>query len=174
MPDPVATRASDDLLSVGEVSRRTGVPVSALHFYEREGLITSERTSGNQRRYARHMLRRVSLIVVAKRLGIPLGELAEVFATVPADRPPTVAEWRRMSRAWRAQLEERRRTIENLERDLAGCIGCGCLSLRACTLLNPDDVLGEQGAGPVRLTADAAPRTGRAATRTPALPAADA
>lgn len=150
---------ADDTLSVGEVSRRTGVPVSALHFYEREGLIAAERTGGNQRRYARHMLRRVSLIVVAKRLGIPLGELAEVFATVPADRPPTVAEWRRMSRAWKVQLEERRRTIERLEHDLAGCIGCGCLSLRACTLLNPDDVLAERGAGPVRLSPQEVART---------------
>jgi MerR family redox-sensitive transcriptional activator SoxR len=145
----------DDTLAVGEVSRRTGVPVSALHFYEREGLIVSTRSVGNQRRYARHMLRRISLIVVAKRLGIPLGELAEVVATVPLDRPPTTEEWRRMSRAWKVQLEERRRTIEKLERDLAGCIGCGCLSLKACALLNPDDVLGEDGAGPVRLSPEA-------------------
>ncbi len=150
---------ADDTLSVGEVSARTGVPVSALHFYERTGLIISTRSAGNQRRYARHMLRRISLIVVAKRLGIPLTEVADVFATVPLDRPPTTGEWQRMSRAWKVQLEERRRTIEKLERDLTGCIGCGCLSLRACTLLNPDDVLREQGPGPVRLSADAVARS---------------
>jgi MerR family transcriptional regulator, redox-sensitive transcriptional activator SoxR len=155
----------EDTLSVGEVSRRTGVPVSALHFYERRGLIVAARTAGNQRRYPRHMLRRISLIVVAKRLGVPLAELAEVFATVPASRAPTTAEWRRLSRAWKERLEERRRTIERLERDLAGCIGCGCLSLKACTLLNPDDVLGERGAGPVRFDAEVAEETGRDAGR---------
>lgn len=161
----------DDTLAVGEVSRRTGVPVSALHFYEREGLIVSTRSAGNQRRYARHMLRRISLIVVAKRLGIPLGELAEVFAAVPLDRPPTTEEWRRMSRAWKVQLEERRRTIEKLERDLAGCIGCGCLSLKACALLNPEDVLGEDGAGPVRLSPEAvAQATARDGVRREAEP----
>lgn len=146
----------EDTLSVGEVSRRTGVPVSALHFYERRGLIVSTRNAGNQRRYARHMLRRISLIVVAKRLGVPLAELSEVFAAVPLDRAPTTGEWRRLSREWKLRLEERRRTIERLERDLAGCIGCGCLSLRACALLNPDDVLGERGAGPVRFDAEVA------------------
>lgn len=146
----------DDALTVGEVSRRTGVAVSALHFYERAGLIASTRTVGNQRRYARHMLRRVSLIVIAKRLGIPLEEVAEVLASVPLDRPPSTEEWQRMSRAWKIQLEERRRTIERLERDLLGCIGCGCLSLKACALLNPEDVLAEQGQGPVRVTAEPA------------------
>jgi len=146
------TLQPDDTLSVGEVSHRTGVSVSALHFYERQGLIAATRTAGNQRRYPRHMLRRVSLIVIAKRLGIPLEEVAEVLATVPLDRPPTTAEWQRMSRAWKVHLEERRRTIERLERDLVGCIGCGCLSLKACALLNPEDVLAERGQGPVRLT----------------------
>ncbi len=151
----------EDALSVGEVSRRTGVPVSALHFYERRGLIVSTRTPGNQRRYPRHMLRRISLIVVAKRLGVPLAELTEVFAAVPLDRAPTAGEWRRLSRAWKERLEERRRTIERLERDLAGCIGCGCLSLKACALLNPDDVLGQHGAGPVRFDAEVAGDAGR-------------
>ncbi len=146
------TLQPEDTLSVGEVSHRTGVSVSALHFYERTGLIASTRSAGNQRRYARHMLRRVSLIVIAKRLGISLEEVAEVLSGVPLDRPPTKAEWQRMSRAWKIQLEERRRTIERLERDLVGCIGCGCLSLRACALLNPEDVLAEQGQGPVRVT----------------------
>ncbi|GAB3598109.1 redox-sensitive transcriptional activator SoxR [Microbacterium tumbae] len=146
-------RAPDELLTVGEMSRRTGVAVSALHFYERLGLIASSRTSGNQRRYARHMLRRVSLITVAKRLGIPLADVQEAFAEVPLTRTPSHAEWQRASRRWKQDLERRREGIERLERELTGCIGCGCLSMKACGLLNPDDSLGDSGAGPRRLDA---------------------
>ncbi len=142
---------SSQWLSVGEVSRRTGVPVSALHFYERQGLIAASRTAGNQRRYPRHMLRRISLVLVAKRLGIPLSEVAEVFRTLPMDHEPSHEDWQRLSRAWRVRLEERRRALVRLEKELMGCIGCGCLSMRSCELLNPDDVLGAAGRGPVRL-----------------------
>lgn len=138
-------------LTIGEVVHRTGVPASALHFYEREGLIHTTRNGGNHRVYARHMLRRISLIVVAKRLGIPLADVADVFATLPTDRSPTHDDWRRVSRDWRQRLEDRRRAIETLERELVGCIGCGCLSMRACKLLNPDDALEAAGPGPVRL-----------------------
>lgn len=138
-------------LTIGEVARRTGVPVSALHFYERKGLIVSSRDGCNQRMYARHMLRRISLIVVAKRLGVPLSDLAAVFAELPADHAPTHADWQRMSRSWRRQLQERRRILEKLEHELTGCIGCGCLSMKACALLNPDDALQGDGPGPVRL-----------------------
>ncbi|MEW1858830.1 MULTISPECIES: redox-sensitive transcriptional activator SoxR [unclassified Streptomyces] len=138
-------------LAVGEVTRRTGVSASALHFYERKGLIFSTRNSGNQRLYPRHMLRRVSLIIVARRLGIPLSDLATVFAALPQDRAPTDADWQRMSRRWKRQLQERRRVLEQLEHELTGCIGCGCLSMRACVLLNPDDALQHKGPGPVRL-----------------------
>ncbi|WP_067176560.1 redox-sensitive transcriptional activator SoxR [Microtetraspora niveoalba] len=141
----------DDHLTIGEVIRRTGVPASALHFYERKGLIFSERGSGNQRIFPRHMLRRISLIIVAKRLDIRLSDVAEVFTTLPTDRAPTHKDWQRVSRIWKKQLEERRRAIENLEQELTGCIGCGCLSMKACLLLNPDDALGGRGPGPVRL-----------------------
>ncbi|GIG68467.1 redox-sensitive transcriptional activator SoxR [Phytomonospora endophytica] len=141
----------DDHLTIREVVRRSGVPASALHFYERKGLVSSERGPGNQRVYSRHMLRRISLIIVAKRLGIPLADVAEVFAPLPADRAPTQDEWRTLSRDWKLRLEERRHAIERLERELTGCIGCGCLSMKACLLLNPDDALGDQGPGPVRL-----------------------
>ncbi|KZE91606.1 redox-sensitive transcriptional activator SoxR [Microbacterium sp. TNHR37B] len=144
---------SDDLLTVGEVSARTGVAVSALHFYEREGLISSTRTASNQRRFTRHMLRRISLILVAKRLGIPLSEVAEVFRALPAEAEPTRDDWRRVSRAWKIRLEERRAAIEALERELVGCIGCGCLSMRSCDLLNPGDALAAEGAGPRRIRA---------------------
>ncbi|OUE32076.1 Redox-sensitive transcriptional activator SoxR [Clavibacter michiganensis] len=146
--------APDELLTVGEMTRRTGVAASALRFYEDLGLIAAERTAGNQRRYARHMLRRVSLITVAKRLGIPLADVQAAFDDVPLDRPPSHADWQRASRRWKRLLEERRQGIERLERELTGCIGCGCLSMRACGLLNPDDALGDRGAGPRRVQID--------------------
>ena len=146
-----AAHEPDELLTIGEMSRRTGVAVSALRYYEDLELIASVRTPGNQRRYARHMLRRVSLIAVAKRLGIPLSDVHEAFAPVPMDRTPSHKEWQHASRRWKLELEERRRRIERLEHELTGCIGCGCLSLKACALLNPDDALAETGAGPRRL-----------------------
>lgn len=146
-----APRAADEPLTIGEMSRRTGVAPSALHFYESLGLIASTRTPGNQRRYARHMLRRVSLITVAKRLGIPLSDVQEAFADVPLTQTPSHDDWQRASRRWKRELEKRREGIERLERELTGCIGCGCLSMKACGLLNPDDALGSQGAGPQRL-----------------------
>jgi len=146
--------APDEPLTIGEMSRRTGVAPSALHFYESLGLIASTRTPGNQRRYARHMLRRVSLITVAKRLGIPLSDVQQAFADVPLTETPSHADWQRASRRWKRDLEKRREGIEKLERELTGCIGCGCLSMKACGLLNPDDALGSQGSGPQRLRDD--------------------
>jgi len=140
-----------DWLSIGEMSARTGAAVSALRFYEELGLIASERDDRNQRRYPRHMLRRVTLISVAKRIGIPLQDVREAFADVPLDRPPSHQEWQRASRGWKRQLEERRLTIERLEAELTGCIGCGCLTMKACALLNPGDALAEDGVGPRRL-----------------------
>lgn len=142
----------EDLLPVGEVSRRTGVAASALHYYEQLGLIASSRTAGNQRRYPRFMIRRISLILVAKRLGIPLADVAEVFATLPMSSQPTSRDWHRMSKRWQSQLETQKRQIERLQHELTGCIGCGCLSMKSCRLLNPDDTLAEQGVGPVRVT----------------------
>lgn len=143
--------APDELMTIGEMSRRTGVAASALRFYEDLGLIASLRSDGNQRRYPRHMLRRISLISVAKRLGIPLTDVQAVFAHVPLDTTPSHEDWQRASRRWKKQLEERRLAIERLERELTGCIGCGCLSMKACGLLNPDDALGESGVGAQRL-----------------------
>ncbi|MFC0528631.1 redox-sensitive transcriptional activator SoxR [Phytohabitans kaempferiae] len=148
----------DDALPIGEVVRRTGVAASALHYYEQMGLIAAHRTSGNQRRYARHMLRRISLILVAKRLGIGLGDVRDVFTTLPMETVPTIRDWQRVSQRWRTQLEERKREIEQLERELTGCIGCGCLSMSACQLLNPGDELAEQGPGPRRLVPSAQSR----------------
>lgn len=142
---------SDELMTIGEVSRRTGVAVSALRYYEELGLIVSFRTAGNQRRYPRHMLRRISLVAVAKRLGIPLADVQEAFASVPLEATPSHEDWQRASRRWKRHLEERRRGIELLEERLTSCIGCGCLSLKACALLNPDDELGSTGSGARRL-----------------------
>lgn len=138
-------------LTPGEVARRAGVAVSALHFYEREGLITATRTAGNQRRYERSVLRRVAFVRVSQRVGISLTEIREVLATLPDDRVPTKADWTRLSRRWRTALDERISALERLRDDLDGCIGCGCLSLRSCTLYNPDDTLAQEGPGPRRL-----------------------
>ncbi|UOQ57811.1 redox-sensitive transcriptional activator SoxR [Leucobacter allii] len=148
----MSPHAPDESLTIGEMTRRTGVAASALHFYETLGLIASTRTPGNQRRYARHMLRRVSLVTVAKRLGIPLSDVQAAFADVPLTETPSHADWQQASRRWKRELEKRREGIERLERELTGCIGCGCLSMKACGLLNPDDALGTQGAGPRRLS----------------------
>ncbi len=140
-----------DLLTIGEMATRTGVAPSALRYYEDLGLIAATRSTGGQRRYPRHMLRRVSLIAVAKRLGVPLADVQDAFASVPLDRTPSHEDWQRASRAWKRQLEERRRGLERLEHELTGCIGCGCLSMKACALLNPGDALAATGPGPRRL-----------------------
>ncbi|TDE90831.1 redox-sensitive transcriptional activator SoxR [Occultella glacieicola] len=138
------------VLTVGELSARSGVAPSALHFYERQGLIGAERTPGNQRRYRRDTLRRVAFIRVSQRVGIPLARIREALESLPSGRTPTKADWARLSRIWRTELDERIAALEHLRDDLTGCIGCGCLSLRTCTLQNPSDTLGETGAGPRR------------------------
>ncbi|RKT55257.1 redox-sensitive transcriptional activator SoxR [Saccharothrix australiensis] len=145
------TRTPTELLTIGELARRAGVATSAVRFYEEQGLISSVRTAGNQRRYPRHVLRRLSLVLFAKRLGIPLAEVAEVFAALPDDHMPGKRDWDRIARRWSDHLEARRREIEQLQRELTGCIGCGCLSLRRCYVLNPGDSLGTRGSGPQRL-----------------------
>ncbi|WP_313204422.1 MULTISPECIES: redox-sensitive transcriptional activator SoxR [Stenotrophomonas] len=137
-------------LSVGDVARRSGVAVSALHFYERKGLISSLRTAGNQRRYARDVLRRLAVIRVAQRVGMPLEAVARAFETLPQGRAPTKADWARLSARWQQELGERIHMLQLLRDELTGCIGCGCLSLKRCRLANPDDVLGERGDGPMR------------------------
>jgi MerR family redox-sensitive transcriptional activator SoxR len=138
-------------LSIGEVARRSGVPVSTLHFYEAKGLISSSRTEGNQRRYARDVLRRVAIIRVAQRVGISLAEIESALATLPAMAAPGRADWERLSAAWRADLDERIAQLRKLRDTLDDCIGCGCLSIDRCRLRNPSDVLSKNGAGPHRL-----------------------
>lgn len=135
-------------LGVGEVALRSGVAVSALHFYEKKGLIHSLRTAGNQRRYTRDVLRRVAVIKVGQRAGIPLAQIRRALDALPDGRTPTAADWARLSRRWRADLDDRIERLTRLRDELDGCIGCGCLSLKVCPLRNPDDVLGEQGPGP--------------------------
>ncbi|WGX94892.1 redox-sensitive transcriptional activator SoxR [Nocardioides sp. L-11A] len=144
-----ALRSHD--LTPGELAHRSGVAVSALHYYEREGLITSLRTAGNQRRYHRDMLRRVAFIRVSQGVGVSLAEIRDALATLPEGRTPTKADWARLSRTWRGALDERIARLERLRDTLDDCIGCGCLSLRSCSLANPGDVLQEYGDGPVRL-----------------------
>jgi MerR family redox-sensitive transcriptional activator SoxR len=134
-------------LAVGEVARRSGLAVSAIHFYETQGLIRSARTAGNQRRYPRAVLRRVAVIKVAQRIGIPLGVIREALRKLPNERTPTAADWRRLSVAWRAALDERIDKLIKLRGSLDECIGCGCLSLRVCPLRNPGDALAEEGPG---------------------------
>lgn len=142
------------LLTVGEVARRSGTTVATLHFYERQGLIGSIRTSGNQRRYVRGMLRRVSVIRAAQQVGIPLAEIGAALATLPDDRAPTNDEWKGMATTWQAALNRRIAVLTKLRDGLADCIGCGCLSMEKCPLRNPADRLGREGPGPRRLLAD--------------------
>lgn len=138
-------------LTVGQVAARSGAAVSALHFYERRGLITSRRTSGNQRRYSRDVLRRVALIRVAQRVGISLADVAAVLDLLPDGRTPTREDWQHISASWRAELDERIRRLQQLRDDFTDCIGCGCLSIDRCSLANPHDTLGTRGPGPQRL-----------------------
>ena len=138
-------------LTPGQLASRSGVAISALHFYEREGLIASRRTSGNQRRYTRETLRRVAFIRMSQRLGIPLARIREALATLPTDRVPTSKDWGRLSAGWRADLDERILHLQRLRDNLTGCIGCGCMSLKTCLLSNPGDVLANSGPGAARL-----------------------
>ena len=135
-------------LSVGEVARRSGVAVSALHFYETKGLIRSARNAGNQRRYPRAVLRRIAVIKTAQNLGIPLSSIGAALATLPQGGAPTAADWKRLSAQWRADLEARINKLTHLRDQLGACIGCGCLSLKDCPLRNPLDTLSDQGPGP--------------------------
>ena len=141
-------------LTVGEVARRSGLSVSTLHFYEGKGLIKSWRNNGNQRRYARDVLRRVALIKVAQKTGMPLVEIRKAFESLPGERTPTAEDWKKLSAGWRAELNERIGRLTRLRDQLDGCIGCGCLSLGICPLRNPYDVLGKEGPGPRILDPD--------------------
>ncbi|MER5970050.1 redox-sensitive transcriptional activator SoxR [Streptomyces sp. NPDC001922] len=134
-------------LSVGQVSARSGAAVSALHFYESKGLISSRRTPGNQRRYSRDALRRVAFIRAAQRVGIPLATIRDALAELPEERTPNREDWARLSELWRSELDRRIQQLNRLRDHLTDCIACGCLSLDTCVLSNPDDTVGRQGSG---------------------------
>ncbi|MCE0801460.1 redox-sensitive transcriptional activator SoxR [Buttiauxella sp. S04-F03] len=135
------------LLSPGEVAKRSGVAVSALHFYESKGLIKSRRNSGNQRRYTRDVLRNVAIIKIAQRIGIPLSTIGEEFGVLPDGHKINKNDWKKMSSQWREELDRRINMLTALRDELDGCIGCGCLSGADCPLRNPGDKLGEEGTG---------------------------
>jgi MerR family redox-sensitive transcriptional activator SoxR len=134
-------------LTVGEVADRSGVPASTLRYYDREGLIHSRRTSGNQRRYTRDTLRRVAFIRASQRVGIPLADIRDALGLLPEGRTPTEEDWAQVSERWRSELTRRINLLLRLQNKLTDCIGCGCLSLERCALVNPCDVLGEAGPG---------------------------
>jgi len=138
-------------LTVGEAAERSGVAVSALHFYEAQGLVSSRRTAGNQRRYPREVLRRVAFIRASQSVGIPLRRIKAALDQLPDGRTPTRKDWERLSAAWRDELDDQITRLQRLRDNLGGCIGCGCLSLNLCKLMNPDDILGRQGPGPRNL-----------------------
>jgi MerR family redox-sensitive transcriptional activator SoxR len=138
-------------LTIGELSERSGVPASAIRYYEARGLVLSRRTPGNQRRYERPMLRRLAFIRTAQRVGLSLEEIEAALATLPSHRTPTKADWTRLSRSWRSRLDARIAQLQRLRDTLDSCIGCGCLSLKRCNLSNPGDVVAPRGPGPVFL-----------------------
>ena len=137
--------------SVGQVAKRCGVKVSALHFYEQKGLIKSLRNQGNQRRYKPDVIRRVSIIKAAQKMGISLEEIKQEFSALPDNRTPTKRDWEKLSTGWQEGLNQKIRYLERLRDFMDGCIGCGCLSMQRCPIYNPQDELAEQGPGPVLL-----------------------
>lgn len=140
--------ATDRFIAIGELARRTGVAVSALRFYEERGLLVALRTRGNQRRFLRSDIRRVSFILIAQKLGLALAEIERELAQLPQGRTPTIEDWERISRSMRRSIDERIALLELTRRKLDACIGCGCLSLAKCRLYNPEDAAGALGAGP--------------------------
>ena len=144
----MGTVRHDDLLTIGEVAKRSGVAASALRFYEERGLIDSTRAGSGHRRYPRAVLRRIAFIVFAQRIGLSLEEIAGELAKLPAGRTPTGRDWSRLSKQWRARIDDRIAELERLRSGLGECIGCGCLSLDRCQLANPGDRAGRRGAGP--------------------------
>jgi len=138
-------------LTISELSARSGIPASAIRYYEARGLVVSRRTPGNQRRYARPMLRRLAFIRTAQRVGLSLEEIEAALGTLPSNRTPTKADWTRLSRSWRPRLDDRIARLQRLRDTLDSCIGCGCLSLKRCSLSNPGDVVAPRGPGAVFL-----------------------
>ena len=141
-------------MSIGEMAVRSGIATSALRFYEAEGLISSTRTEGNQRRFARATLRRVAVIRAGQAAGIPLARIRAALDELPDERTPTKADWGRLAAAWKTDLDARIVQLERLQDRLTSCIGCGCLSISNCALFNPDDLAGERGPGPRYLMGD--------------------
>lgn len=142
------------VLTIGELSARTGVAPSALRFYEAKGLVHATRNAGGQRRYQREELRRVSFVLAAQQVGLSLDEIAAVLSALPDSRVPTTTDWARLARSWRPRLDRQIAILERLRDHLSGCIGCGCLSLAACKLHNPDDIAASSGCGPRYVLAD--------------------
>jgi len=142
-----------DLLTVGEIARRSGFAESAVRYYERLGLIAARRTTGNQRRFARSMLRRLAFIRAARNVGLSLAEVAEALDSLPAGRTPTRADWTRLSRGWRRRLDDQIEALTALRDGLDSCIGCGCLSLQRCAISNPGDAARAGGPGAAYLPA---------------------
>lgn len=143
-----------DWLTIGELSRRSGVAPSALRFYESKGLISAARTDGNQRRYRRATLRRVALIRAGQGVGLTLNELRDALSALPQEATPTKSDWERLSQSWRKRLDRQIEGLEALRDELTDCIGCGCLSLNSCKLVNPADIAGSRGSGPRYLMGD--------------------
>ena len=140
-----------DLVPIGEIARRTGLSVSAIRFYEDKGLIEPVRSGGNQRRFLRSDIRRLSFILIAQRLGLSLGEIEAELARLPQGRTPDTRDWAAISRTIRARIEARIAELERTRDRLDGCIGCGCLSLEHCAIWNPQDALAGEGPGPRKL-----------------------
>lgn len=141
----------NDMLSIGDLARRTGLSVSAIRFYEEKGLVEAMRSGGNQRRFLRSDIRRLSFILIAQQLGLALSEIEDELRKLPQGRTPTARDWRAISRSIRSQLDAKIRQLQNTRDRLDGCIGCGCLSLRKCRLYNPEDIVAKEGAGPRRV-----------------------
>ena len=139
---------ANDLLTIGDLARRTGLSVSAIRFYEEKGLVAALRTAGNQRRFLRGDIRRLSFILIAQKLGLTLEEIAQALSGLPQGRTPNAGDWKRISRAVRKRIDAQIAALEKVREDLDGCIGCGCLSLKKCALYNPQDKWGEKGSGP--------------------------
>jgi MerR family redox-sensitive transcriptional activator SoxR len=146
----------DRPLSAGQVAARSGVAVSTIHFYEAKSLIKGWRSAGNQRRYSRDVLRRVAIIKVAQRLGLPLSMIKQAIDSLPGGRTPTARDWKRLSGEWRRELDRRISLLQRLRDQLDSCIGCGCLSLNVCHLRNPGDTVSNQGSGPMLMEGDLA------------------
>jgi MerR family redox-sensitive transcriptional activator SoxR len=161
------TRGAGELLTIGEVARRSGVAASALRFYEERGLIASDRAGSGHRRYPRAVLRRIAFVVFAQRIGLTLEEIGAELAKLPPDRAPNRRDWSRLSSGWTDRIDERIAELERLRAGLTECIGCGCLSLERCQLANPQDRAGKLGPGPRYWIGDRPPSRARGAPRRP-------